>query len=144
MVIFGIYKVQIFLFLPKHLLISICYKNKRIGGNKHIGGTFFWKLINVLVWINAYRWDFFSFSNKRPVRLFGTLEYMIYGKKYSFFYFSLLAQFFFQIFRLDLNFSRWVEKQTLLVMSKVGDKREWNWFMISDRLFFRSFSDFKG
>ena len=47
-----------------------------IGGNKRIGGTFCSKLINEESQISAYRWDFFLFSNKRPVRLFGTLEYM--------------------------------------------------------------------
>ena len=47
-----------------------------IGGNKRIGGTFCSKLINEESQISAYRWDFFSFSNKRPVRLFGTLEYL--------------------------------------------------------------------
>ena len=49
--------------------------NKSIGGNKRIGGTFCWKLIKEWSLISAYRQDFFSFSNKRPVRLFGTLEY---------------------------------------------------------------------
>ena len=50
--------------------------NKSIGGNKRIGGTFCWKLIKEWSLISAYRQDFFSFSNKRPVRLFGTLEYV--------------------------------------------------------------------
>ena len=50
--------------------------NKSIGGNKRIGGTFCWKLIKEWSLISAYRQDFFSFSNKRSVRLFGTLEYV--------------------------------------------------------------------
>ena len=46
----------------------------RIGGNKRIGGTVCSKLINDESQISAYRQDFFSFSNRRPVCLFGTLE----------------------------------------------------------------------
>ena len=49
---------------------------KSIGGNKRIGGTFCSKLINEQSQISAYRWDFISFSNKRPVLLFGILEYV--------------------------------------------------------------------
>ena len=44
-----------------------------------IGGPFCWKLINVyIVPSKCVYVDFFSFSNKRPVRLFGTLEYVSY------------------------------------------------------------------
>jgi hypothetical protein len=52
----------------------ILEKNKSIGGNKHICGLLL-KINNRIVPNKYVLVDFFTFSNKRPVHLFRTLEY---------------------------------------------------------------------